>query len=102
MTTTFATEDDNIMAGLAWIGPARSRTMAHDYDDMTAEDRRACFDRWVSTQLLYEAAQRAGLQLSRDLDVRLVQLTKEMYGLEESPLAGSRLLHVEPPLVDER
>jgi hypothetical protein len=51
---------------------------AADLGELTAEERRTYFDRWVSTQLLYEEAQRTGLQMSRDLDWKLEQYRKDL------------------------
>jgi hypothetical protein len=46
--------------------------------ELTAEERKARFEQWVSTQLLYEEAQRSGLQMSRDIDWKLEQYRKDL------------------------
>jgi parvulin-like peptidyl-prolyl isomerase len=46
--------------------------------ELTAEERKAHFDRWLATQLLYEEAQRSGLQMSRDLDRKIEQYRKDL------------------------
>ena len=49
-----------------------------DRGELTAEDRSASFERWVSTQLLCDEAQRSGLQVSRELDAKLEQYRKDL------------------------
>jgi hypothetical protein len=49
-----------------------------DRDDITAEDRSAAFRRWLSTQLLYEEAQRGGLEISYDLEWKLEQYRRDL------------------------
>jgi peptidyl-prolyl cis-trans isomerase C len=49
-----------------------------DRQEATAEDRSASFERWVSTQLLYDEAQRTGLQLSREVDWQLEQYRRDL------------------------
>jgi peptidyl-prolyl cis-trans isomerase C len=46
--------------------------------ELTAGERKAHFDRWLSTQLLYEEAQRSGLQMSRDIDRKIEQYRKDL------------------------
>lgn len=46
--------------------------------EITAEDRSASFHRWLSTQLLYDEAQRSGLQISRDIDWKLEQYRRDL------------------------
>jgi hypothetical protein len=46
--------------------------------EVTAEDRSASFNRWLSTQLLYDEAQRGGLQISRDIDWKLEQYRRDL------------------------
>jgi len=46
--------------------------------EITAEDRSASFHRWLSTQLLYDDAQRTGLHLSRDIDWKLEQYRRDL------------------------
>lgn len=49
-----------------------------DRPEITAEDRSASFRRWLSTQLLYEEAQRGGLQMSRDIEWKLDQYRRDL------------------------
>jgi hypothetical protein len=49
-----------------------------DRSEITAEDRSASFHRWLSTQLLYDEAQRSGLQISRDIDWKLEQYRRDL------------------------
>ena len=49
-----------------------------DRSEMTAEDRSASFRRWLSTQLLYEEAQRGGLEMSRDIEWKLDQYRRDL------------------------
>jgi peptidyl-prolyl cis-trans isomerase C len=49
-----------------------------DRGEVTAEDRSASFRRWLATQLLYEEAQRGGLEISRDLEWKLEQYRREL------------------------
>jgi hypothetical protein len=46
--------------------------------EVTAEDRSASFNRWLATQLLYDEAQRSGLQISRDIDWKLEQYRRDL------------------------
>lgn len=46
--------------------------------EITAEDRSASFHRWLSTQLLYDEAQRSGLPLSRDIDWKLEEYRRDL------------------------
>ncbi|HET6348480.1 MAG TPA: peptidylprolyl isomerase [Candidatus Krumholzibacteria bacterium] len=46
--------------------------------EITAEDRSTSFRRWLSTQLLYDEANRNGLQLSRDVDWKLEQYRRDL------------------------
>jgi peptidyl-prolyl cis-trans isomerase C len=45
---------------------------------ITSEESKTYFDRWLSTQLLYEAAKRSGLDVSRDLEWKLEQYRKDL------------------------
>lgn len=47
-------------------------------DELTAEERKAHFDRWLASQLLYEEAQRSGMQMSRDIDRKIEQYRKDL------------------------
>jgi hypothetical protein len=49
-----------------------------DRAEITAEDRSASFRRWLSTQLLYEEAQRGGLEMSRDIEWKLDQYRRDL------------------------
>jgi peptidyl-prolyl cis-trans isomerase C len=49
-----------------------------DRAEITAEDRSASFDRWLSTQLLYEEAMHSGLEVSRDVDWKLEQYRRDL------------------------
>ena len=46
--------------------------------EVTAEDRSASFQRWLSTQLLYDEAQRSGLQISPDIDWKLEEYRRDL------------------------
>ncbi|HEX6791849.1 MAG TPA: peptidylprolyl isomerase [Candidatus Krumholzibacteria bacterium] len=46
--------------------------------DITAEDRGASFRRWLATQLLYNEAQRNGLEMSRDIEWKLDQYRRDL------------------------
>lgn len=48
------------------------------YAGITSEESKTYFDRWVTTQLLYEAALRSGLDVSRDIEWKLEQYRKDM------------------------
>ncbi len=48
------------------------------YAGITSEESKTYFDRWVTTQLLYEAALRSGLDVSRDIEWRLEQYRKDL------------------------
>jgi peptidyl-prolyl cis-trans isomerase C len=48
------------------------------YAGITSEENKTYFDRWVTTQLLYEEALRSGLDVSRDIDWKLEQYRKDM------------------------
>jgi peptidyl-prolyl cis-trans isomerase C len=48
------------------------------YAGITSEESKTYFDRWVTTQLLYEEALRSGLDVSRDLQWRLEQYRKDL------------------------
>lgn len=45
---------------------------------ITAEESRTYFNRWLSTQLLYDAAKHSGLDMSRDLEWKLEQYRKDL------------------------
>jgi peptidyl-prolyl cis-trans isomerase C len=45
---------------------------------ITSEESKTYFDRWLSTQLLYDAAKRSGLDMSRDLEWKLEQYRKDL------------------------
>ncbi len=49
-----------------------------DRAEITAEDRSASFRRWLSTQLLYDEAQRGGLEMSRDIEWKLDEYRREL------------------------
>ena len=49
-----------------------------DRAEITAEDRSASFRRWLSTQLLYDEAQRSGLEMSRDIEWKLDEYRREL------------------------
>jgi peptidyl-prolyl cis-trans isomerase C len=50
-----------------------------DYERaLTAEERKAYFDRWIATQLLYEEAQESGVGVTADMELRLEQLKKNL------------------------
>jgi hypothetical protein len=49
-----------------------------DRGRITAEERKAHFDRWVTTELLYEEAQRSGLGTSPDIEWKLDQYRKDL------------------------
>jgi parvulin-like peptidyl-prolyl isomerase len=46
--------------------------------EITAEDRSASFERWLSTQLLFNEAQRSGLQISPDIDWKLEEYRRDL------------------------
>lgn len=46
--------------------------------EITAEDRSASFHRWLATQLLYDEAQRSGLQISRDIEWKLEEYRRDL------------------------
>ncbi len=46
--------------------------------EVTAEDRSASFQRWLATQLLYNEAQRGGLQISPDIDWKLEEYRRDL------------------------
>ncbi|MEJ2722112.1 MAG: hypothetical protein P8181_13385, partial [bacterium] len=48
------------------------------HDVLTADERRDYLDRWITTQLLYEAALQSGLASSPDIDVRLENYKKDL------------------------
>jgi len=48
------------------------------YAGVTSDETKAYFDRWVTTQLLFEAAQSAGLDASRDIDWKIAQYRKDL------------------------
>jgi peptidyl-prolyl cis-trans isomerase C len=48
------------------------------YAGITSEESKTYFDRWVTTQLLYEEALRSGLDVSRDIEWRLEQYRKDL------------------------
>lgn len=45
---------------------------------MTSEERRAYLDRWIATQLLYDAAKEAGIEVTADIELRMEQLKKDL------------------------
>lgn len=45
---------------------------------LTAEERKAYFDRWIATQLLYEEAQETGIGVTADIELRIDQLKKDL------------------------
>lgn len=46
--------------------------------EVTAEDRSASFQRWLATQLLYNEAQRGGLEISPDIDWKLEEYRRDL------------------------
>ncbi|UCG52620.1 MAG: peptidylprolyl isomerase [Candidatus Latescibacterota bacterium] len=54
-----------------------------DYQDvLTADEKRECLDRWITTQLLYDEAIRRGLGVSPDIDARLEHYKKDLVAHE--------------------
>lgn len=55
------------------------RLLPQDYKTtLTAEEIRDCLDRWVNTQLLYEEALKAGMEVSQDIEARVEQYKKDL------------------------
>lgn len=53
--------------------------LPEDYQDvLTTSERREYLDRWITTQLLYDEAMRAGLGSSPDIDARLESFKKDL------------------------
>ncbi|NIM19313.1 MAG: hypothetical protein GTO51_02930 [Candidatus Latescibacteria bacterium] len=53
--------------------------LPEDYERvLTAEEKEAYLDRWITTELLYEAALKNGYKVTRDIEVRLDQQKKEL------------------------
>lgn len=92
VATMFACERRPVGRSGESAGPVMARVNGHplyqrdlesylpeaDRDEITAEDRSASFRRWLSTQLLYEEAQRGGFELSRDLEWQLDQYRRDL------------------------
>jgi len=53
--------------------------LPEDYQNvLTADERREHLDRWITTQLLYDEAQRLGLGATPDIDTRLENYKKDL------------------------